>query len=626
MSLLYRVLFAAACKNTHHRLALDALRHLRDPRAETWRTIILQHHDAYLKGSTAPDEQFKDFVNHVLHVRDNYWGGALKTAQLWYKLTLQALKNEDWRDVAYSAGVLSHYFSDPFMPFHSGQTEAEGKIHRAAEWSIAQSYVELQNIIEQDQGGYPLVETNDSPTWLSDLIRQGADDGNAYYDTLLEHYNLALGVKNPPLGLDQELKDCMARQIGRAAAGFAVVLDRLFAESAVEPPIVNPTVKGFIATLSIPAYWVTKKLSDAKDRTIVQAIFDEVQATGKAVATLPEDEKAVRKVHAEQVLHTPLRTLDTQKTPPTGAKHGTGAAPRVRSNKARILGGASLPTMPTVQTPRLRMPKMSVPKISLPKMSLPKLSMPSLNLSKLSMPKMPKLSLPKISLPKRKPKPTETPELVTEAKPVMKTAIDSPPRPRRRTDMDVPHTPPAATGSSAKPQAASSPLLRRTDPPEAAPPQSAESRRAGADAKFHLDVDAPVEDAPSIGSKTAKRLEAIGIRTVGDLLDCSPTQTAKQLNSSFIKPDVIERWQRQAVLMCRVPNLRGHDAQMIIGCGVDDAELLARQSPQELLDDVERFLSTADGEKVLRGGTPPDLDEVNDWIRWSRQARPLQTA
>ncbi|MEN9669053.1 MAG: 1-pyrroline-5-carboxylate dehydrogenase, partial [Planctomycetota bacterium] len=30
---------------------------------------------------------------------------------------------------------------------------------------------------------------------------------------------------------------------------------------------------------------------------------------------------------AEQVLHTPLRTLDTQKTPPTGAKHGTGAAP-----------------------------------------------------------------------------------------------------------------------------------------------------------------------------------------------------------------------------------------------------------------------------------------------------------
>ena len=192
--------------------------------------------------------------------------------------------------------------------------------------------------------------------------------------------------------------------------------------------------------------------------------------------------------------------------------------------------------------------------------------------------------------------------------------------------MDVPHTPPAATGSSAKPQAASSPLLRRTDPPEAAPPQSAESRRAGADAKFHLDVDAPVEDAPSIGSKTAKRLEAIGIRTVGDLLDCSPTQTAKQLNSSFIKPDVIERWQRQAVLMCRVPNLRGHDAQMIIGCGVDDAELLARQSPQELLDDVERFLSTADGEKVLRGGTPPDLDEVNDWIRWSRQARPLQTA
>ena len=84
-----------------------------------------------------------------LHVQDNYWGGAVKTAQLWYKLTVDALKLGDWKEAAYSAGVLSHYVSDPFMPFHTGQTEAEGKVHRACEWSIAQSYVELRNILRQ---------------------------------------------------------------------------------------------------------------------------------------------------------------------------------------------------------------------------------------------------------------------------------------------------------------------------------------------------------------------------------------------------------------------------------------------------------------------------------------------
>lgn len=607
MSLLFRVLFAAACRNTHHRLALDALRHLRDPRAETWRNLFLEHHDAYLKGSKAPDDQFKDFQNHVLHVRDNYWGGAIKTAQLWYKMTLNSLRNQDWRDVAYSAGVLSHYVTDPLMPFHSGQTEAEGKVHRAAEWSIAQSYVELQNIIEQDLGGYPNVVAGDSPSWLADLIRDGADAGNAYYETLIEHYNLELGVKNPPLGLDQECKDCIARQIALAAATVATVLDRLFAEAAVEPAVFNPSLKGFVQTLTIPAKWVTQKLQDAKDRAQVQAVFDDVQLNGKAVAALPEDEKVVRRLHAEQVLHTPLRTLDAQKAAPTGTKHGTGATPRVRSNRARIFTGVEIPKLPSVRVPKLSTPKLSLPKVSLPKWKVPKLALP----------KLPKLSLPKLTRKTASAEAAESP--ATEEKPLLKTAIDSPPRPARRTDVDAPHN-----SSTAKPPAKSASLMRRTDEAEAAPPPPAESRRPAGEGKFYLTPDAPVEDAPSIGSKTAKRLESLGIHTVNDLLECDPVLTSKKLNSSFLKPETIAKWQQQAVFVCRVPNLRGHDAQMIVGCGIDDVEALVRQQPKELLEDVERFLTTSEGEKVLRGGTPPDLEEVTDWITWARQARPLQ--
>ena len=148
MSLLFNVLFANECTSTHHKIALDALRHLEDEDAPLWRNLFLYYFDAYLDGSKAPDKKFKDFRNHVLHVQDDYWGGACEKANEWYVLTVRHLKQGAWSKAAYSAGVLSHYFTDPFMPFHSGQSEEETQIHRAVEWSITKSYDELQNILE----------------------------------------------------------------------------------------------------------------------------------------------------------------------------------------------------------------------------------------------------------------------------------------------------------------------------------------------------------------------------------------------------------------------------------------------------------------------------------------------
>ena len=92
MSLLFRVVFANECTSTHHRLALDALRHLQDEDADTWRNLFLYYFDSYLDGSTAPDNKFKDFRNHVLYVQDNDWGGALGKADEWYKRAVREFK------------------------------------------------------------------------------------------------------------------------------------------------------------------------------------------------------------------------------------------------------------------------------------------------------------------------------------------------------------------------------------------------------------------------------------------------------------------------------------------------------------------------------------------------------
>ena len=92
MNLLFRIVYAAHANGTHHKLALDALRHLENTDATRWQRLFLSHSEVYLEGSKAPDKEFKDFKNHVLHVGDNFWGGAPEKVESWYQRLVDALK------------------------------------------------------------------------------------------------------------------------------------------------------------------------------------------------------------------------------------------------------------------------------------------------------------------------------------------------------------------------------------------------------------------------------------------------------------------------------------------------------------------------------------------------------
>lgn len=143
---------------------------------------------------------------------------------------------------------------------------------------------------------------------------------------------------------------------------------------------------------------------------------------------------------------------------------------------------------------------------------------------------------------------------------------------------------------------------------------------------FYLNRSMPVEDAPSIGPKTAERLEAANIFTVNDLLECNPQYVANKLNVQHIRKQTIRKWIRQTTLVCCIPGLRGHDAQILEGCGLTDPATIGRTSPQDLLGKVNSFLKTKKGQRILRDAKRPDLDEVTDWIRWSQKARELRAA
>lgn len=499
MSLLYAVVFATRCRSNHHRLAVDALRHLRTPEAEYWAELFLHFHADYLRGAKAPDDEFKDFKNHVLHVREGEWGGAIESCEEWYRRTVRALSAGDWRQAAWSAGVLSHYYVDPLQPFHTHQTEEEGVIHRAVEWSFSKSYRAFQDLLES-HGGYPEIEAPAGKDWLAQMVRAGAKTSNVHYELIIDHYDLDRGVKDPPAGLDDAIRRAVAPLVGHAAVGFARILDRAVEEAQVRAPRLGGGLQAFFLALEAPIQSVLKLMDDAKARAEVEAQYEEYRRTGKVRATLGEDDKVVRALHAAEVLKAPLSSIDSKWPREIGAKAGQ---PEER----------------------------------------------------------------------RTPAPA--------------------PKPRREK---------AAVAESA-------------EAPVKAEKPSAE--------KLTLDSAAPVEKAPSIGPKTAKRLEAVGVHTIADLLALEPEKGQRDIGARHISAQLIRDWQAQATLACSVPGMKSREAQALVACGVRTAEDLAKANPADLTEAIANWGLSEEGARAWGTAPAPSVEDVSTWVeRSKRVAKP----
>lgn len=301
MSALFRIVYATHANGTHHKLALDALEAMTRPDSEDWTRLFLKHAERFLGGSKAPDVTFKDFKNHVLHVSENYWGGAPEKVQEWYDRTIFELKSQNWPEAAFAAGVLSHYFTDPVMPFHTGQTEAENAVHRAAEWSISRSYDKLRALGEE-RFGKRGVAVPSGPKWLAEFVCDGAELSHRYYEKLIAHYDIHKGATRPEEGLDDIAKGIVAELLIYASKSFGKVLDRAIADSGVSAPEVTLTAETFLAMTQIPRKFIEKRLTNEEDRRIVAAIYDELKATGRVEHSLPEDDRVIRELHRTEVL------------------------------------------------------------------------------------------------------------------------------------------------------------------------------------------------------------------------------------------------------------------------------------------------------------------------------------
>jgi len=144
--------------------------------------------------------------------------------------------------------------------------------------------------------------------------------------------------------------------------------------------------------------------------------------------------------------------------------------------------------------------------------------------------------------------------------------------------------------------------------------------------KFYLHMSSPVVDAPTIGPKTAERLEVIGIHTVSDLVNRTAIDIANQLDRKRITTETVEQWQKQAILVCRIPMLRGHDAQVLVACDITEPEQVANSSASDLYAIVGPFANSKEGQRLLRSAKTPDLEECGDWINFAQNSRLLKVA
>ncbi|MEZ6150724.1 MAG: DUF4332 domain-containing protein [Pirellulaceae bacterium] len=144
--------------------------------------------------------------------------------------------------------------------------------------------------------------------------------------------------------------------------------------------------------------------------------------------------------------------------------------------------------------------------------------------------------------------------------------------------------------------------------------------------KFYLELASPVVDAPSIGPRMAARLEALGIFTVDQLLAANAESLTDKLNLRRVDATTVRAWQEQARLVCRIPNMRGHDAQLLVACDLTSPEELATMQAASVLAQVLVVAESSEGQRILRGSKQPDLAEVKDWIEWASQCRSLNAA
>ncbi len=561
METIVSILRAAHCKSTHHFFAIDSLWEVTTPRGMQLADMLLANYSDYLKGAKDPDTVFKDFENHVVHVADGYWGGAAKAAKKWLSNVYGLLSKGDWKQSAYAIGVLSHYFTDPFMPLHTAQSPRETVIHRPLEWSVCCAYNEIHREALSNPNLEPF-ELPDNKEWLTDAIHGGATYVHQFYELLLNDYDMNEARRFPKVALGIDSRKVLAHLFVKVQTAWGSVLDRIASDSPALLPRVSLTLPTLLAGIQIPAKKIVQSIELAENRREVESILEEFQRTGTVVRNVSLEQ---RKVHTVRKLKPDLHPAPNE--------------------IERIILAASNAVKPVDNRPTATNAialEESLRPVNQPSVIKPTVIKPTII-------KAPISTTPIIN----------SPTTTTDGLPV--ESIVSPQRDFKQVVPQTNITIKPFKASNLKPT-----TDIRIDPPAKAPESPS--------ARARLTVESPMVDAPAIGPKTAARFDAIGCHWVGQFLDRNANEIVDELKVKWISVSLVRQWQDQARLSIQVDRLTAAGAGLLVNLGICSAEQLAKQPPDELHQQVLSIAQTNEGKRLLRDKGPPPLKTVERWI------------
>ena len=114
---------------------------------------------------------------------------------------------------------------------------------------------------------------------------------------------------------------------------------------------------------------------------------------------------------------------------------------------------------------------------------------------------------------------------------------------------------------------------------------------------FTLSKFSSWDEFPILGRETEALFEIVGIRSVGDLLAAAPEKVAQQICQPDITQNTVRLWQVHIGLMCNIPNVTIHDAQLLAAVGVKTPSDLCNANLGHLLQSIETFLSSSRGQR-----------------------------
>ena len=743
MKLLIKLLRAAHCQSTHHYFAVDALSLVSTAKGKQLCQVLLHYHQDYLRGAEAPDTEFRDFRNHVLHVQDNHWGGAPQAAEKWYRTLIETMEAGKWADASFAAGVLSHYFTDPVMPLNTAQSPRQAAYHRPLEWSVYQAYGTIHRGWKAD--GSPSQAILKGPRWLGRSITQGATIANQYYDELLDQYDLAAGRRNPSDGLNDRCIEIFSKLFSVTIPGLSQVIEQAAAEARCDIPAGKLGRTGLMAVTEAPMGWRLRQAGAVKERAVINAIINEYQSIAEVKANVPyevalvrmernvdriaenasDQERMRRAVRRSDVVRLVSNSPPKEKEPARPPK-----SKRSKSQLALMRKGDRKPVAdsePSAKAERVQLADVKSPvKQAAKRVATPRKPLENAPSQKQPVQK-PQQRLRKaasrnpareVSRPQPRPvatrpvatRPVATSPVATkspqpkhlaiagridpaQANPVQADRarrVESPKRksnsPKRITQLNPSEAP------STIPMDAHERLCylfeqaieaRRKDKrrrltqrqrrkaindrlaearkrrdaashsgqivgPEMQQPIIKPKRKLAIPTvplahrtqrnqriRIHQPADQPVRvrktslthqskivDAPSIGPKTATRLQQLGIESVGKFVAGQPTKIARALGAKWITPEMIAVWQDEAQLVCDLDSLCDYEAQLLVAIGCRSAEQIAMQEPQILLAAIRALSGTVDGKRILESRPAPRLVEITAWVEDAKGAYP----